>query len=236
MKLKSTVILIACLALGLSSCKKDSTSPAAPEAGDVNLLNGTGSGGTALVVAVTGYDTGGVENVELVYEYDLAVDCTDEWYPQGTLCNADGTADDKDTSTKVEEDSGATWYNYEEDFGATGVLVIDSCSDGSCETIVFVEARVFQMYSDGETTHIRLAIHSETSDNPPPWNDAGWTVINGGFSSIGQGSTEDEGLTVGDPTVINVGSRETRYLRVEARNDGSLLEADYLELRSIKLF
>jgi hypothetical protein len=233
----SKLIFSLCLVLALVACSDDDDSPVTPPTvGSTNVLNGTATGGAALVVAATGYDDAGTENEALVYEPDMTSDCTLGWTPQGTLCNADGTADDKATSTKESEDSGATWYNYDDDVGATGVLVIDACNDGSCESVAFSEARVFQMYSDGETTHVQLAIHPEMGDTPPAWDDAGWTVINGGFTAIGQGTTADEGLTVGEPKVIGVGSRKSRYVRVEARNDGSLTEADYVELRSLKLF
>jgi len=230
------IFLCVCMALTLAACSDDDDSPVAPKVGNTNVLNGTGTGGAALVVSATGYDADGTENEDLVYEPDMMADCSLEWTPQGTLCNFDGTADDKTSSTKESEDSGATWYNYDDDLGATGVLVIDACNDGSCESVTFSEARVFQMFSDGETTHVQLAIHAEMGDTPPAWDDDGWTLITGGFTSIGEGTTADEGLTVGDPKVIGVGVRKSRYVRVEARNDGSLTEPDYVELRSIKLF
>ena len=223
------------LALVLVACGGDDDNPAAPPVGNVNVLNGPSTGGSALVVAISAYDSTGAEDLSLVYDDDLTVDCEETWTAQGTLCNVDGTADDKGMSHKLDTDSGATWEN--DDPGrSTGVLVIDACSDSSCTSVGFSQARVFQMFSDGETTHIRLAIHPETGDTPPDWNDAGWTVIGDGFAAVGGVSTRDEGLTVGNPAVIDVGSRQTRYLRVEARNDGTPVEDSYIELRSLKLF
>lgn len=60
------------------------------------------------------------------------------------------------------------------------------------------------------------------------------------FADVGPGATEDEGETVTDPTIFNLGTPiTTRYLRIEVRNDKSLddeesEEGDYIELRSIK--
>jgi hypothetical protein len=119
---------------------------------------------------------------------------------------------------------------------ATGVLVIDACSDGSCTTIDFNEARVFQMYSDGKTTQLRLSVHSETSGTAPAWDDAGWTEVTG-IEDIGEGTVLDEDeLVVGDPTALLTGNQTTRYVRVETWNDGSLGDSSFTELRALKLF
>jgi hypothetical protein len=123
----------------------------------------------------------------------------------------------------------------------TGFLVIDACSDDSCEAVDFNEARVFQMFSDGKTTHLRLSVHSERGGTAPAWDDAGWMTVTD-FETIGAGmDVNADGSVVGDPTVISTGPHVTRYVRIEARNDGSLAGDDdddgtYTELRAVKLF
>ncbi len=234
MKQHRITILCLCLTLALAACSDDDDKVTKPAPDPVNVLNGTSSGGAALVALITAYDGTGTENLTYVYENDMTADCTLEWNPQGSLCNVDPTSDDMNLSTKMDADSGATWDN--EAPSVTGVLIIDACSDGSCTSIDFSEARIFQMFSDGEITHAQLAVHPETGDTAPAWDDAGWTVISDGFEIVGMGATADDGLTVSDPTVIELGSQDSRYVRVEARNDGTRDFPDYVELRSIKLF
>jgi hypothetical protein len=210
-----------------------------PNGSTNNKLNGTFTGGAASVVEIAAVDGMGMEDVALVYENDLSLGCDESWYPQGTLCDEAPTTDSPTTSTKQNEDSGATWDGYDiNDDLVTGYLVIDTCSDASCTAVDFNEARVFQMYSDGKTSHLRLAIHEERGDTAPAWDDAGWSNVTD-LEAIGEGTDVNiDGLVVEDPTVIPTGPRVTRYVRVEVQNDGTLLDDDgsYIELRSLKLF
>jgi hypothetical protein len=193
------------------------------------------------VVETTATLGNGEEDVEYIYESDLTFGCDISWYPQGTLCDEPDTTDSPTTSTKTDYDSGATWY-AEPDLGdegpITGFLVVDACSDASCEAVDFNEARVFQMFSDGKTTHVRISIHAERGDTAPSWDDAGWMTVTD-LETIGAGTNIDFYI-VEDPTVISTGPRVTRYVRFETRNDGSLAGDDddgsYIEFRSVKLF
>jgi hypothetical protein len=199
-----------------------------------NRLNGTFTGGAAKAVAITWYAADGMEDVGEVYHTELDEGCGTNWYPQGTLCDAAPGQHSPDLSTRSDQDTGATWDN---DFaGGTGVLVVDACSDGSCAAVDFNRARIFQMYSDGKTTHLRISTHPERGDTPPAWNDAGWRTITG-FETIGAGTDQDgDGLVVLDPTVLGVVPSVTRYVKIEARNDGTLEDEGYIEVRCVKLF
>jgi hypothetical protein len=214
----------------------DSEDPT-PNGSTNNKLNGTNSGGAASVVAITATLGDGTESTDYVYDNDLTTGCDASWDPQGTLCDEPDTTDSPTTSTKTDYDSGATWY-AEPDPGdtapITGFLIVDACSDGSCEAVDFNEARVFQMYSDGKTTHLRISVHEEQGETPPAWDDAGWTTITD-FETVAAGTSIDD-YVVEDPTVISTGPQVTRYVRFEARNDGSLGSGRYIELRSVKLF
>jgi hypothetical protein len=212
-----------------------------PNGSTNNKLNGTNSGGAATVVQTTATLGTGEEDVDYIYESDLTLGCDDSWYPQGTLCDEPDTTDSPTTSTKTEPDSGATWYAAPDpgDEGPiTGFLIVDACSDASCEAVDFNEARVFQMFSDGKTTHLRISIHAERGDTAPAWDDAGWTMVTD-FETIGAGTNIDFFVVEG-PAVISTGPRVTRYVRLETRNDGSLAGEDddqsYTEFRSVKLF
>lgn len=153
----------------------------------------------------------------------------------GTLCDAAPSTDSPALSGN-RPNAGATWYALEGSGEVTGLLVVDACADGACEAIDFNEARVFQMFSSGKTTSLRLSVHDERGDQNPEWDDPGWQTVTG-FEPIGAGRDDlGDGTLVSDPTVLPTGPHVTRYVRVEARNDGSLGSADYIELRSLKLF
>jgi hypothetical protein len=105
--------------------------------------------------------------------------------------------------------------------------------------INFSEARVFQMVDAwGKTTQIRLSMHSVIGNIPPAWNDSGWAVVSpgdNGISPIGAGTLEaDESVTL--PPVLALGSRTSRYIKIEAYNDGTLGNGNWIELRSLKLY
>ncbi len=207
-----------------------------PNGSALNQLNGTFTGGAASVVAIHAYLTlDGTEYPDYVYNDDLSLGCTDAyWAPQHPLCDESPTTDDPDISSKSSGSSGATWQGSTD---ITGVLVIDACADESCVAIDFMEAHIFQMFSDGKTTSVRISSHPDLGANAPAWNDTGWTPI-GDFEAIGAGTDIDgTGLTVGSPTVLSSDTATlTRYLRIEARNDGSLGSGSYTELRAVKLF
>lgn len=225
------------LMLSLTACgggggSSSGSSSSPPAEGTKNILNGTFTGGNAAVVTITAYDVNGFENTGLVYRKFNSDDCTNSWYPQGSLCDETPDTDSKTLSTKSNSDSGATWYNSTQD--TTGVLIIDACSTGKCTTVSFVRARIFQMFSDGKTTQIRISVHPSTN-TIPAWNDPGWVVVGNDFATVGAG-TQTGSASVGDPTVIDLGSQTSRYIRVEVRNDGTDGDKNYIELRSIKLF
>lgn len=207
-----------------------------PNGSELNQLNGTFTGGSASVVAIHAYLTlDGTEYPDYVYNDDLSLGCTDTyWAPQHPLCDESPTTDDPDLSTRSNADAGATWRGSAD---ITGVLVIDACADESCVAIDFMEARIFQMFSDGKTTSVRISSHPDFGANAPAWNDTRWTPI-GGFEAVGAGTDIDgTGLTVGSPTVLSSDTATlTRYLLIEARNDGSLGSGSYTELRALKLF
>lgn len=201
-----------------------------------NKANLTITGGHALVVGATAYDADNQPRPDLVFDPDLTPDCFALWSPQGSLCGQVPTTDDPARSTRWNNSVGATFRGAP--VGATGVLLLDLCADGSCASVDLDRAVVFQMFSDGKTTQLRLASHVNDAAMPA-WDDAGWrTVSRGarGFADIGPGVSLGDGLQVSEPTVLDLDASNTRFLRVEVRNDGAYGDAEYTELRSLKLF
>jgi hypothetical protein len=209
--------------------------------GGLNVLNGESTGGTARVMAITAVDSDGLEDIDLVYSDDLTAACSANWEPSGTLCD-----DDRDTPTsrhspteswRTDPDTGATWEAFDANDGSVvGQLIIDACATG-CATVSFTRASVFQMFSDGKATHVRFYAHPGRDGNVPDWDDVGWEAL-GGEREVGPGRHDEaDGSLVTQPARIQFGrSVETRYLRIEVRNDGSLGDEDYIELRSVKLY
>ncbi|PKQ46938.1 T9SS type A sorting domain-containing protein [Confluentibacter flavum] len=186
---------------------------------DTNFANGTFTGGSATVVQIEALN--GVS----VYDSDLAADCNNAWKPQGTLCNS-SNIDSKLESTKVDINSGATWNNN----GGTGigVLVIDL---GTAKNIDL--AQIYQMYSDGKTTHAQIYAHVNITSSAPDHLDSGWFSL-GAESVIGDGELNNNTVTL--PTDISLTQISTRYIKLHLRNDGRYGSSGYIELRSIKLF
>ena len=234
------LIILPLLVFGLIQCDKDrdgipNLPDPTPNGSTNNKLNGIFTGGAARVVTITALDSTGTEDTDLIYNSDLTKNCDTSWCPQGTLCDEPPTTDDPEVSTKTNPNSGAIWYILSGQ-ETTGILVIDACYDGSCSLIDFNEVRIFQMFSDGKTTRIRLSIHRETGDTPPAWNDSGWQKLKD-FHFVGVGSNvSGDGETVSTPTVLSVKPSLTRYILIEAQNDGTLGDPDYVELRAVKLF
>ncbi|MCA9534358.1 MAG: hypothetical protein KC593_11785 [Myxococcales bacterium] len=228
--------VLSCAAVAAFGCGGDGSG-----SGGLNVLNGDNTGGTARVMTITAVDSEGVEDANLVYSDDLLADCEANWEPSGTLCDDDrnvpATRDSATESWRVDSDVGATWDAFDGNDGpVTGQLIIDACATG-CSTIQFSEARVFQMFSDGKTTHVRFYVHPGRDGTVPAWDDAGWRAL-GAERAVGPGRHDTtDGSLVTAPTRIVFGEvAETRYLRIEARNDGSYGDENYIELRSVKLF
>ena len=151
-------------------------------------------------------------------------DCSSgNWRWIQALCS-ECSVNNKDISVKPNKANGSTWYAGG---GASRYMVIDLSMSRT-----FNELRVFQMFSDGKVTSLRMYSHLETATTPI-YSDAGWLPI---FpeSRIGPGVLN--GDTVSMPTIINFPYTTSRFLLIEAKNDGSLGNAPYTEIRELKLF
>jgi hypothetical protein len=213
------------------NCEPIEDSSFESEGGGPNLLQSVHRGGAAKVVEITATVSGEVA-MDLVYSRDLEADCDAIHEPQAALCDLTGSAD---LSERTNRYGGPSWGNYGDD--VRGVLVIDACNDGSCDTVDFNEVRVFQAYLYAKVTHLHFYVHSELGDVAPSWDDGGWTLLIDdapvGAGKDVHGDTE----SVAEPTVIDVTPHAARYVRVDVSNDGSHEgDARSIDLRSIKLF
>lgn len=187
----------------------------------VNFMRGTSTGGTASVVL-----WGAINGAVQYGGAGLGTTCNEVWRPFGTLCDEAPNTNSMTTSTKINQNSGITWNSG----GANGVgiFVVDL---GATQT--FNLAQVYQMFSDGKTTHVRGFYHPSTSSTPPSLTDAGWIEM---FPETLIGAGVLSGSNVTQPTNINFNSTTARYVRFYARNDGRYGSGSYIETRSIKLF
>ncbi|WP_397363356.1 T9SS type B sorting domain-containing protein [Olleya sp. R77988] len=151
-------------------------------------------------------------------------DCTSgNWRWIHALCS-ECLINNKDVSVKQNNNNGSTWYAGG---GASRYMVIDLSMSRT-----FNELRVFQMFSDGKVTSLRMYSHLNTT-TVPFYSDTGWTPI---FTETTIGAGVITGDTVSMPTIINFPYTTSRFLLIEAKNDGSLGNPSYTEIRELKLF
>ena len=160
-----------------------------------NLLNGTSTGGTAHVESVAGLDGATPHHTPT----ELGTTCNQNWYPMGTLCDESPSTDDPNISQKTISRSGATWGNLSSAAGGgTGVIVMDMG-----QVNVFNRLSVFQMFSDGKTTHIKMFKHPSTADTAPLHTDTNWVQVFD-YMAVPAGSSSNANLTVTDPLIVNI--------------------------------
>jgi alpha-tubulin suppressor-like RCC1 family protein len=105
----------------------------------------------------------------------------------------------------------------------------------------FNQARFYQTFSDGKTTHIRLDVSSDGNLNArtsPNWTPI--TLTNASGTAVGQ--VDANGYLIMDNsetssgTVASFNNVTARYIRVQLYNDGRYASASFTELYNMKLF
>ncbi len=202
----------------------DGCSPSEIGVQGVNFMNSYLSGGSADVIeiAVKG------ESASIYQELSSDPACNDAWYPRGSLCDQEPYVNDPDFSYRQKGNSGATWGIDDFDFNAYGILVIDLGSEQFINTM-----SVFQMFSDGKATHIEAYAYPNATAAPSS-SDSNWSQLFP-YTEVGEG-TEIDSNTVSDPLKIQFTTVYTRYIMLYVKNDGSLGDEDYIELRQVKAF
>jgi len=167
-------------------------------------------------------------NGATAYLSNLTAVCAANYQPTGSFCNI-AFANTKGIFFKYIASAGATWNRP--NAAAIGVLVVDL---GAVKDIAEIE--YYQMFSDGKVTHITAYSHPSSSNTAPSAADGSWvqahtqTTIGAGAGFLGYASTVTNPSTVTDLAI------NTRYVKFEALNDGSLGNPNYIEIGGIKLF
>jgi len=192
---------------------------------DINILNGEETGGDAIMV-----DMGGLEP----YADDFDADCDDSWEAIGLMCDTESTTDSKLFSSQYDSDQGTSW-EIEDEYYKQGFVIIDLG-----ESRTFNELRSFQMFSDGKTSHLRFAVHPEEGNEPPSYFSSDWTYVTA-WNVVPAGTEEEDdedgNSVVSGPGIIELANiYTTRYLIIDAANDGRYGDEDYIEVRSVKMF
>ena len=150
--------------------------------------------------------------------------------PQG-LYDRGNYVDDPDKWFDTNSNDGSTWNN---NIGDYGILLVDLKQSRTINNF-----RVFQMFSDGKLTGIRIFRNTSfTGDTQPASSDAGWSEVTSGLTVIGAGSQQNTQIPfyIHNPTEISTSEFSTRYIMLHVYNDGSYGDSGYIELKGIKAF
>ena len=114
----------------------------------INFMRGELSGGSTDIIEISeGNDA------DIYRGLSSSEDCSSSWYLRGSLCDEAPYVNDPNFSYRYSEDAGATWgINGFSDYG---ILVIDLGSEQIINSM-----SVFQMFSDGKTTHVEAYAYS----------------------------------------------------------------------------
>ncbi|MCA1745457.1 MAG: T9SS type A sorting domain-containing protein, partial [Bacteroidales bacterium] len=124
------------------------------------------------------------------------------------------------------EHTGSTWVNINPG-ESYGILVVDLQ-----EVRQIYNINVFQMFSDGKTSHLALDSHPETGNVPPDAFDENWHNFLP-VSLIGPGINQTDYVI--QPSYFSV-DHQTRYVKIRVWNDGSMGNPEYIELKGLKMF
>jgi len=160
------------------------------------------------------------------YNNDLST-WTGIWQAPQALYDRETYQDNPDFWYHTSAHEGSTWYNNGSGYG---ILLVDLNQIRTINTF-----RVFQMFSDGKTTGIKIFRNTVyTGGTTPDSGSDGWEEVTAGLTTIGTGT--DNGTYISDPADISVSDFQTRYIMLQVYNNGELGNSSYIELKGIKAF
>lgn len=204
-------------------------------ASDVNLLNGTGSGGLAKIVEMAG-PAAPLQSFSQELPGALSTVCVMPWSPYGVLCDEAPSKNSRNLSNQINLFTGAVWTTTST--VTTGNLVVDL---GKVQ--LFNELFIFQMFSKGKTTDIIFSTHGNVTDSPPLANDLDWTEVAANVETV-HGMLSTGSNEVSAPTMLALATAtSTRYLLITVANNsrfatgGAALDSgEFTGLRAVKMF
>jgi len=160
-------------------------------------------------------------------------DCTSSWRFVQILCDPEAPEGDPgrnspDLVWKHNNHAGITFNNSS---ARSGFVVIDLE-----EPRDFTTLRIFQMFSDGKITDVRMSTSSQTGEDWPVVDDGSWSEVVP-RSTVGAGSgTSSNNSYVSCPSKYDFGRHSARYLKLEMWNSGEFGSGSYIEASAAKLF
>jgi len=152
---------------------------------------------------------------------------TGSWQAPQALYDRDIYQDNPDYWYHSDAHEGSTWNN---NVSGYGILVVDLNQIRTINTF-----KVFQMFSDGKITGIRIYKNTDyTGSTAPNASSSGWAEVTSGLTTIGTGT--DNTTYISNPTTISVSDFQTRYIMLYTYNNGSYSYNSYIELKGIKAF
>jgi hypothetical protein len=171
-----------------------------------------------------------------VYSTDTTLSTSTNWIPYAAFVSSSLEQVNLTTRDPGKANANATTFTGGGSSAAPFNIVIDL---GEVRT--FNQARFYQTFSDGKTTHIRLDVSSDGNLNTR--TSSNWTPVtltNASGTAVGQ--VDANGYLVMDNdqnssgTVASFANITARYIRVRLYNDGRYLNPGYTELYNMKLF
>jgi len=206
----------------------------------LNILNEVQTGGTAKVIYIDGLNGATVYNAGT-----MNGTMESSWSNNGCLIsqtppstNTGGSGDSIDNpfeSYRSNTATGSVWVNNNPGI-SIGRLVIDMGKSYQFSTV-----HVFPMRSDGQVTHIAVSYYDQTTNMDILQNNinasidsTNWTRIVP-MSNVSIGTSQSD-TTVVNPTVFTFPPVRSRYMRIEAANDGSNGDPAFIEIRQLKAY
>jgi hypothetical protein len=160
------------------------------------------------------------------YDADLSI-WTGSWQAPQCVYDRGLYQDNPDHWTQDASWEGTTWNN---NYSGYGIFVVDLK-----EIRTINRFRVFQMFSDGKITGIKIFKNTTyTGSTAPLSSSGGWAEVTSGLTTIGAGLNNTSYIS--SPTNISTSDFSTRYIMLYCYNDGTLGSTSFIELKGIKAF
>eukprot|EP00698_Gefionella_okellyi_P024372 TRINITY_DN8573_c0_g1_i1.p1 TRINITY_DN8573_c0_g1~~TRINITY_DN8573_c0_g1_i1.p1 ORF type:complete len:468 (-),score=51.35 TRINITY_DN8573_c0_g1_i1:56-1327(-) len=152
------------------------------------------------------------------------------WLPSHGIWDQPPFTDDEDVFSSPKRVNGSTWVKGTNPANC-GLLVVDMLKP---RRIGMFSA--FQMYSDGKCTHMEIFAHPRLSEPCPQPTDPEWYSV--GAEQVMNHPLEDDlpEQAVSPAHKWTVTPFTSRYLRINARNDGRYGDGYYIEFKGLKAF